>query len=264
MATIAGLWIYPVKSLGGVAVDTAAITPTGSLVGDREWLVVDETGAMLWQGDLPRMTLLGVTWDGARLGLRRPDGAALDLDAAHGGVAARVTQYREVFDGVDAGDEVATFLSDWLDRRVRLVRIGAAAHGWAKLNPLHVLSDASLAALGARLVEAGGRTLPPARFRPNVLLSDVGAPFAEETWAVLEFDDARLRLREPSTRCELVNISVTDATRERQPLPMIARMSRERATARKGSFGVYMQAEGARLMVGMRTEQSHAVPRRSN
>lgn len=58
---------------------------------------------------------------------------------------------------------------------------------------------------------------------------------------------------EPSIRCELVNNSLEDATRERQPLPMIGRMSRGRDTALKGSFGVYSRAKGESLQRGMAT-----------
>ena len=51
------LWIYPVKSLGGVRVDSARITSAGSLELDREWLVIDAERRMVWQGDIPKMTL---------------------------------------------------------------------------------------------------------------------------------------------------------------------------------------------------------------
>lgn len=251
MLTIAGLWVYPIKSLGGVPVEEAAITPEGSLAGDREWLVVDEAGAMLWQGDLPRMTLLRVEYAPGRLAAIRPDGGAVEVDPAHRGDACIVTQYGNRFDGVDSGAEMAAFLSDWLGRGVRLVRIGGQAHRWPKVNPLHVLSDRSLEALNARLGQAGEGALPSGRFRPNVLLAGADAPFVEEAMPVIDFGAARIVLREPATRCELVNISLEDATRERQPLPMIGRMSRERATARKGSFGVYSQAVGERLTLGM-------------
>jgi uncharacterized protein YcbX len=251
MLTIAGLWIYPVKSLGGVALDRVEITPHGSLRGDREWLVVDAEDRMLWQGDLPRMTLLRVGLTSEALSLARPDGAALSLDPNHDGAGRVVTQYGNSFNGTDAGDAAAQFLSDWLGRPVRLVRIGAEAHCWPKVNPVHMLSDLSLDALNARLVEAGHAPVTLARFRPNVLLAGGSTAFEEESRPLLDFGPATIRLREPATRCELPQISLTDASIGRQPLPTIARMSRERSTARKGSFGVYCQAQGNHLAIGM-------------
>ncbi|MFZ9690253.1 MAG: MOSC N-terminal beta barrel domain-containing protein, partial [Phycisphaerales bacterium] len=43
MPHLTALYVYPVKSRGGVAVESAAVDALG-LVGDRRFLVVDETG----------------------------------------------------------------------------------------------------------------------------------------------------------------------------------------------------------------------------
>ncbi|NBQ59354.1 MAG: molybdenum cofactor biosysynthesis protein, partial [Opitutaceae bacterium] len=51
---LSGLFLYPVKSLGGCAVSSAQIDAHG-LVGDRRFLVIDETGRFLTQRTLPRM-----------------------------------------------------------------------------------------------------------------------------------------------------------------------------------------------------------------
>jgi uncharacterized protein YcbX len=251
MLTIANLWIYPVKSAGGVPVDRAEVLPEGSLRFDREWLVVDRENRMQWQGDLPRMTLLRVTLGPDGLSIGRPDGGTVAVDPDHDGPSAQVTQYGNSFDGTDAGDDAAALLSDWLSQPVRLVRIGASAHRWPKVNPLHVLTDRSLEALNARLASKGEAPMELQRFRPNVFLTGATEPFEEEGLAGIDFGEAAIRLREPATRCELVNISLVDASEEREPLRTIAAMSRERATARRGSFGVYSQATGHHLRVGM-------------
>lgn len=251
MLTIAGLWIYPVKSLGGVAVTRAAISPEGSLAGDREWLVVDAEDRMVWQGDLPRMTLLRVGRGLGWLTIDAPDGTSLAIDAEHGGARRVVTQYRNSFEGVDAGDEAAAFLSAWLGTPCRLVRIGTLAYRWPKANPLHVLSDLSLQALNDRLAETGEGPLVVERFRPNVLLTGVGSAFDEETTSMIDFGSAAIILHWPCKRCVLPNISLIDGTVERQPLKTIARMSRERSTSRTASLGVYSHARGQHLAVGM-------------
>lgn len=38
------IWIFPIKSLDGVSVQSATITPTGALLGDREFAIVDRSG----------------------------------------------------------------------------------------------------------------------------------------------------------------------------------------------------------------------------
>jgi uncharacterized protein YcbX len=60
---VTSLLIYPVKSMGGVAVDTAGIEPWG-IAGDRRWGLIDEDGQKItarehWAGIFQRSTLYG-------------------------------------------------------------------------------------------------------------------------------------------------------------------------------------------------------------
>ena len=49
---LTGIFLYPVKSLAGISVLSADLDALG-LVGDRRFLVVDETGRFLTQKNLP-------------------------------------------------------------------------------------------------------------------------------------------------------------------------------------------------------------------
>jgi hypothetical protein len=161
--------------------------------------------------------------------------------------------YKRNFSGVDAGDDAASWLTAALGQPLRLVRIGDGAHLWDGLNPVHVVSDASLAALNEALLEQDDEVAVPMRFRPNVVLGshESVTPFLEELNPVLDFSDARIVLREPCVRCELPNISLVDASRGRQPLKLIGRLSKDRPHAAPASFGTYCRAEGAVLRTGM-------------
>jgi uncharacterized protein YcbX len=233
-----------------VAVERAEITAAGSLRGDREWIVVDAQYRMLWQGDIPSMTLIQVTLEGDQLVLTAPDGSSFVLARSHGGAAVEASMYQRTFAGVDAGDQAAAWLSGVLGAPCRLVRIGEAAHQWSGLNPVHVLSEHSLAVLNETLEAQGDHGMEAERFRPNVLLAGEHEPFAEEVASSIGFAGAELVLREPCVRCELPNISRIDASRERQPLKLIGRMSKARPTAKPASFGTYATARGAALVVG--------------
>ena len=257
MATIfiRELWVYPVKSLGGVRLDQAAITSAGSLALDREWVVVGSQRQKIWQGDIPRMTLVRVGLAADVLTLSLDGMPPFVLACDHGGAPAGLEMYKHHFTGIDAGDEAAAWLTAALGQDLRLVRIGDAAHRWGGLNPIHVVSDASLAALNAALHQEGDAPVTPLRFRPNVVLGSAGLPPAwfEEASASLDFGGARLHLREPCVRCELPNISLIDASRGRQPLKLIGRLSQDRPTAAPASFGTYCRAEGTALHTGMTT-----------
>lgn len=252
--SIAALWIYPVKSLGGMPLDTVMITEAGSLAGDREWIVVRPDGRMLWQGDIPGMTLLTARIVADQLILTAPGGASLALPYADAGPAQSILQYGYTIDGVDAGNDAAAWLSDHLQAACRLVRIGPEAHRWAGLNPVHALSLNSLRVLNERLAEQGDQPVEAERFRPNVILGGDHAAFAEEAVPQIMFPDAQLMLREPCIRCELPNISRRDANRSRQPLKLIGSMAKSRPTAKPASFGIYAIASGAELRVGMNSQ----------
>jgi uncharacterized protein YcbX len=247
------LWIYPVKSLGGVRVDEAAITSAGSLAFDREWIVVDDQDQMVWQGDIPRMTLVRVGLDDASLTLSMDGLEPLRIARDHAGTERTIAMYKRTFSGIDAGDIAAKWLTQALGQRLRLVRIGDAAHRWYGLNPLHVVSDASVTVLNEALLEQGDEAIVPMRFRPNVILGN-GGSWLEEENAVLDFGEASIRLREPCVRCELPNISLADGSRGKQPLKIIGRLSQDRPTAKPASFGTYCTAEGATLRTGMTAE----------
>ena len=243
--------IYPVKSLAGMAVPEAEITPSGSLRGDREWIVTRPDGSLLWQGDIPRMALLSARLDGGSLVLRDHDGTfgPLPVDASDTPVIVEQEGYRLA--GRDQGDAVANWLTERLGSPCRLVGVGEQAHLWAGLNPIHAVSSVSLSTLNARLAERGEAAIAVARFRPNIVLSGTHAAFAEEAATELRFDQTSLCLREPCVRCELPNISLEDASRGKQPLKLIGAMSRERPAARPASFGTYCTARGTSLRVGM-------------
>lgn len=243
--------IYPVRSLGGMTMTQAEITPAGSLLGDREWVVVRPDGSLLWQGDIPRMTLLSASLVDGELAVRGHDGAFGPGTKDTMGGITMVRQDGYFVPGIDQGDAIALWLSEQLEEPCRLVRTGAEAHRWGGLNPIHAVSLISLAALNARLLDEGQAAVEAERFRPNVVLSGRHGAFDEERVESIQFEGASLLLREPCVRCELPNISRVDASRGKQPLKLIGAMSRNRPSARPASFGTYCAARGEVLRSGM-------------
>ena len=77
-ATIAQLWIHPVKSCAAVSVQEAQLTPTG-LAWDRAWMVVDAEGEFVTQRELPRMALVQPKLKHSEMVLRAPGMLALHI-----------------------------------------------------------------------------------------------------------------------------------------------------------------------------------------
>ena len=115
MPTISELFVYPIKSCAGIALNEARVLSTG-LEYDRRWMAVDSNGAMLTQRAYPRMALIRVEIDAQDLVIRAPGMSELrtPLDAARLGTAASVetTVWRDAAYGLDTGEECAKWFSE--------------------------------------------------------------------------------------------------------------------------------------------------------
>ena len=114
-ATIARLYVYPVKSCAGVELHEALLIETG-LEFDRAWMVVDAAGEFVTQRELPRMALIRPKLKHHEMVLRAPGMLALHiaLDAVEEPV--RVTVWDDEVAAYDMGDIAAQWFSDFLGR----------------------------------------------------------------------------------------------------------------------------------------------------
>lgn len=252
MIRLSALFLYPVKSLGGIAVPTAQVDELG-LVGDRRFLVVDAHDRFLTQRTLPRMALIRPKIGADTLHLEQPDGTGVAVPLASDPAAPlrRVTVWKsEGLLAEDTGDESAAWLSAALATPCRLVRIGRAFHrpvskatavagdvvSFADAYPFLVLSEASLADLNDRLAERGEEALPMNRFRPNLVVSGC-APYAEDTWPHLQVGSVRFRAGGPCARCIVTTTDQATATRGKEPLRTLATYRRDPDELSDVNFG---------------------------
>lgn len=252
---LAGLFIYPVKSLKGIALTSAQVDDLG-LVGDRRFMVVDENGRFLTQRALPRMALIAtaLTNDALTLSARGSGSISVPRHSTPGASPAAV-RHVVVWKSTglladDCGDAAAQWLSDFLGVRCRLVRIGekflrpilkpAAGPGdrvsFADAVPFLVISEASLADLNDRLVAQGGEALPMNRFRPNLVVRG-GAAFAEDQWPRFRIGKIILRAAGPCARCAITTTDQDTAERGTEPLRTLATYRRDAVEPGNVNFG---------------------------
>lgn len=230
---IAALSVFPIKSCGGIAQQEALLTETG-LDLDRAWMVVDEHGDMLTQRELPRMALIQPAWRGpGEVVLRAPGMLALHLRVDTVESATRVRVWDDVVKAYDMGALAAQWFTDFLGRRLRLVRFDpeqqrpsdprwagelAADNAFSDGFPLLVTSLASLGDLNARLHARGQGAVEMSRFRPNIVLEGL-QPFDEDHVRALVSPDGSLRLRlvKPCVRCGIPNVDPATAALGAEP-----------------------------------------------
>jgi len=233
-ATIARLFVYPIKSCAGVEVNETLLIETG-LEFDRAWMVVDSAGDFVTQRELPRMALIRPQLKHSEMILRAPGMLALHIAFDRVEEPARVRVWKDEVAAYDMGDIAAQWFSDFLSepgkpRTLRLVRFDPEQQRLSSLKwtggieapnqfadgfPLLVASEGSLAELNARLVAAGHEAVGIERFRPNVVLAGMEA-HDEDRVDTLHITTAEgevsLRPVKPCARCPIPDIDPATGT----------------------------------------------------
>ncbi|RKS08564.1 hypothetical protein DFP74_4274 [Nocardiopsis sp. Huas11] len=268
MAAVVELICYPVKGCAGTSMSDALLTPAG-LAYDRSFMVISEDGVYRTQRRHPRLALIQptVSADGTRLTLDAADSA--DAPGRYGTVGVDVTTslprrdvdlFGATFQGIDQGDDVAVWLSEFLGTPSRLVRVPpehdrvtdgltSGRSGYADSSAVHLLSRASLALLNRRIAERGAPPLPVNRFRPNIVVdSRPGAgheggdgdwaamPNAEDRARRLTIGEAELGYAKLAVRCAVTLVEQEAGTRQ-GPEPLRTLASYRRAASGGVVFG---------------------------
>lgn len=233
---LAEIWIYPVKSLGGIRVRRHEHLPTG-LRGDRRWMVISEEGKFLTQREIAEMARVRLRLESGRIVMETPGGDEELEGPSEERVATQVWN-----SAVDARTEknprAARFLSEFLARPVRLVTAGPEfrrpvrdrewADGtqvfFADSTPLLVTTRPSLQDLNRRLAEP----VPMDRFRPNLVLDGDFEAFAEDAWTGLRLGPLQVRLARECDRCPIVTIDQAEGRKvSAEPLKTLAGFRRK-------------------------------------
>jgi len=227
-ATIARLFVYPVKSCAGVELREALLTETG-LDLDRAWMVVDEDGEFVSQRELPRMALIRPTIRLSDVVLRAPGMLALHLQIDTVEEPVKVRVWDDEVPAYDMGAVAAQWFTDFLGRKLRLVRFDPdhrrlsslqwtggveAPNQFADGYPLLLASTASLDLLNAKLAAAGHAAVGIERFRPNIVLAGLEAHDEDRLELVrIATDEGEVQLRpvKPCSRCTIPNVDPATA-----------------------------------------------------
>ncbi|HIA53841.1 MAG TPA: MOSC domain-containing protein [Candidatus Melainabacteria bacterium] len=226
---------YPVKSLGGISLKKADIEEKG-IRFDRNWLVTLPSGKFLTQREIPRMALVHTEInDDGDLTLSaegRPDIKVPHVDHPEDSDFKRVTVWKDECYAIDEGDEVAAWLSEFLETKCRLVKMkdgfkrpiideGKEFDGSVRFQdqyPLLVISKASLDDLNAKL----DKPLPMNRFRPNIVIEGC-EPFEEDGFKTLtSLSGVTLVSAKPCARCVITTTDQKTAERGVEPLRTLA------------------------------------------
>ena len=239
MAILSDIILYPIKSCAGIHLREAVLTRSGLMsehVFDREWMVVDEQGRFLTQREHPRMALIVPRIKATTLELRAPGMLRLEIELGlphpqHAPVLD-VQVWDDTVRAYDCDEVTATWFSQAIGVPCRLVRfhpdvVRATSSKWtagiaastmfADGYPVLIAGSASLADVNDKLRAAGREALPMNRFRPNLVIGDIGA-FEEDYAEFLQLGATTLKPVKPCSRCPIP--SVDQATGVPGPDPL--------------------------------------------
>lgn len=242
---LAGVNVHPVKSTAIRPLEQAYVGRFG-IVGDREWMVVDnEAGKLVTARELPGLfTIVADCQQDCEQSSPRTTGLRLTapgvepLDVAVPGPAAATREVR-VHSGPPmparlAGDDADEWLSEVLGRDVRLVwcadpsqrvlkaELGAEHAAFQDDSAVTLLSTASV----AQVSTWAQKPIESRRFRPNLVVAGADQPFAEDDWREIAIGEARLRVVSRVDRCVMTTIDPDTLERGKDPLRTLARHRR--------------------------------------
>ncbi|MGB3180055.1 MAG: MOSC N-terminal beta barrel domain-containing protein [Cyclobacteriaceae bacterium] len=232
---ITDLYIYPVKSLGGIRLESSQVTNRG-LAYDRRWMLVDCQGMFLSQRKHPRMSLVKIRQaDGGfeaytESGDREP--LFISSQPATGDkVPARVQVWDDEVAAIAVGKDADEWFSKVLDMTCRLVYMPDKSDrqvdtqyatsgeqvSFADGYPYLLIGQASLDDLNSRMPE----TMDMDRFRPNIVFAGA-EPFSEDSWKHFTVKDILFHAAKPCARCVLTTVNQQTAEKGPEPLKTLA------------------------------------------
>lgn len=227
---LSGIYIYPVKSMQGISLESVRTEDKG-FPFDRRWMLVDEAGRFLSQRRLPELATFSVRIDGDQLIVsHKGDDLTIPVKTeTRGNIKVRLHKSR--FHAPIADQKYNNWLSAHLGMPCFLIvtdnTVERTVSEKYSLNndpvsfadgfPYLIIGESSLQDLNSRMISH----LPMNRFRPNIVFSG-GDPFTEDGWDTFRIGNALFKSVKPCGRCVVTTIDQTTGEKGEEPLMTLA------------------------------------------
>lgn len=220
MLELSEIWIYPVKSLGGISLQESHVTDRG-LELDRRWLLVDESGRFLSQREYSELALFRqeIVGDFLRI-THRVHLKFIDIPLrpvfSEASFKIEVTVWEDTIEAFEVNPKTSEWFSKLLGFSVRLVYMpdeserkldpdyaitGDEITSFSDAYPFLIIGQASLDDLNGRLEVK----VPMNRFRPNFVFTN-GEAFEEDNWRDFKIGNVPFVGVKPCDRCVMTTV----------------------------------------------------------
>jgi uncharacterized protein len=218
MLKLSEIYIYPIKSLGGIRLEKTNITTRG-LENDRRFMLVDANGRFLSQREYPQLAIFQTEIEGDFLKIKNTKtGEILKVSLSPTSYSAPVSV--TIWDDTTSAIEVSSVATEWFTKALGISTglvymheesqrktepnyslTGEEITSFSDGYPILVIGQSSLDDLNNRLEKPVNIN----RFRPNFVFTD-GEPFEEDAWHEFTVGDVRFFGVKPCARCIMTTI----------------------------------------------------------
>lgn len=227
------IYIYPIKSLGGIRLEEAVLEERGFRY-DRRWMLVDKAGMFITQRTHQVLALLQVeiVVEGLLVFHKHhPDQRIIVPFEPVSQRSMQVTIWEDTVEGQVVQEEVSAWFQQLLGLGCELVimplstqrklkekyAVNGESVSFADGMPYLIIGQESLNDLNSRLE----KPVPMDRFRPNLVFSG-GTPFAEDEWKEIRIGKALFKVTKPCARCVMTTVDQDTAKQGKEPLRTLA------------------------------------------
>ncbi|MBS4034604.1 MAG: MOSC domain-containing protein [Ignavibacterium sp.] len=232
--TLSEINIFPVKSLGGISLQSSVVEERG-LKYDRRWLLVDGNGMFMTQRDFPQMALIELSLSENNLTIKHKSDTSLPAISIplkyFSDERIDVIIWDDKCKAVPVNKEYDDWFSETLKMKCRLVKMPDDERrvvekkfisedkivSFADAYPFLIIGQSSLDDLNSRLETP----LPMNRFRTNFVFTG-GKPFEEDKWNNFNIGEVKFKAVKPCARCVITTTDQETGKRSEEPLRTLA------------------------------------------
>lgn len=247
---IQDIFIYPIKSLGGIRLEEAWADERGFQY-DRRWMLVDRKGNFLTQREHPKMAFFQVVMTQDSLLVFEKNDRINQIKIPFE-TSTKLKMEVKVWDDVMIAEKVGPEYDKWFSKKlglpVHLVKMTESTKrkvdrkyakngelvSFADGMPYLIIGQSSLNDLNSKMDEP----VPMNRFRPNIVFAG-GKAFQEDQMNSIRIGEVEFALIKPCARCVLTTIDQDTAKKGKEPL---STLSKFRLSDNKVLFGQNMVA----------------------
>jgi uncharacterized protein YcbX len=225
------IWIYPIKSLGGISVMSAQVMGKG-LQNDRRRMLIDETNTGMTQRTFSKMALCKTSISNGYLNIKYgPHELSVNLEENDESYPLKVNIWKDQVKAFEVGPMFSQWFSDMLNIKCKLVffpeensrpvdpryTVNEENVSLADAYPFLIIGQSSLDDLNSRLNE----DVPINRFRPNFVFQG-GKPYEEDSWRAFTIGGVRFVGVKSCERCVLPTVNQDTAEKGVEPLKTLS------------------------------------------